>query len=75
MITIQPNRSKPDYRICSGVSPFTKIIECSRYDKLGVLMITVAWITLILPLMTVAIFYPTRYGKPGLAIKKLRFHY
>ncbi len=45
------------------------IIERGRYDELGVLMITVALITLILPIMTVVLLNPARTGK---AIKNLR---
>ena len=48
------------------------IIERNRYDELGVLMITVALITLILPIMTVVLLNPARTGKPGKAIKNLR---
>jgi MFS family permease len=48
------------------------IIERGRYDELGVLMITVALITLILPIMTVVLLNPARTGKPGKAIKNLR---
>ena len=48
------------------------IIERNRYDELGVLMITVALITLILPIMTVVLLNPAKTGKPGKAIKNLR---
>ena len=48
------------------------IIERNRYDELGALMITVALITLILPIMTVVLLNPAKTGKPGKAIKNLR---
>ena len=51
------------------------MIERSRYDELGVLMITVALITLIFPIMTVVLINSARTGKPGNAIKKLRFQF
>jgi hypothetical protein len=51
------------------------MIERSRYDELGVLMITVALITLILPIMTVVLLNPARTGKPGNPIKNLLNNY
>jgi hypothetical protein len=48
------------------------IIERGRYDELGVLMITVALITLILPIMTVVLLNPARTGKPGKAVTEYR---
>ena len=51
------------------------MIERSRYDELGVLMITVALVTLILPIMAVVLINSARVGKRGNAIKKLRFQF
>jgi hypothetical protein len=51
------------------------IIERSRYDELGVLMITVALISLIVPIMTVVLLNPARTGKFGNAIKNLRIQF
>ncbi len=51
------------------------IIERSRYDELGVLMITVALISLIVPIMTVVLLNPARTGKYGNAIKNLQIQY
>ncbi len=51
------------------------IIERNRYDDLGVLMITAALLTLILPIMTVVLLNPARTGKRGNTIKNLRLHF
>jgi len=51
------------------------LIERSRYDELGVLMVTVALITLIFPIMTVVFINSARTGKFDNAIKKLRFQF
>ena len=51
------------------------IIERGRYDELGALMITVALITLILPIITVVLLNPARTGKPGNTIKNLRLQF
>jgi len=51
------------------------IIERGRYDELGALMITVALITLILPIITVVLLNPARTGKPGSTIKNLRLQF
>ncbi len=51
------------------------MIERSRYDELGVLMITVALITLILPIITVVLLNPAKTGKPGNAIRNLRLQF
>jgi hypothetical protein len=51
------------------------IIERGRYDELGVLMITVALISLIVPIMTVVLLNPARTGKFGNAIKNLRIQF
>lgn len=48
------------------------MIERGRYDELGVLMITVALITLILPIVTVILVNPAQSGTPGRMLKKLR---
>ncbi len=51
------------------------VIERGRYDELGVLMITVALISLILPIMTVVLLNPAITDKPGNAIKNLRLQF
>jgi len=51
------------------------MIERGRYDELGVLMITVALITLIFPIMTVVLIISARTGKSGNAFRKLRFQF
>jgi hypothetical protein len=48
------------------------MIERGRYDELGVLMITVALMTLILPIITVVLLNPAKTGNPNNIIKKLR---
>jgi hypothetical protein len=49
------------------------MIERGRYDELGVLMITVALMTLILPIITVVLLNPAKTGNPGSISKKLRY--
>jgi len=51
------------------------MIERSRYDELGVLMITVALVSLLLPIMTVILINSARTGKPGKLIKNLLNNY
>jgi MFS family permease len=51
------------------------IIERGRYDELGALMITVALISLILPIVTVVLFKTARPDKPGHAKKYLRLQF
>jgi len=43
------------------------VIERGRYDELGVLMVTAALISLILPIITVLLLNPSRTGKAGKA--------
>jgi hypothetical protein len=45
------------------------VIERGQYDELGVLMITVALLTLILPILTVILFNPAKIGGPRGAIR------
>ncbi len=52
------------------------IIERGRYDELGVLMITVAFISLMIPIMAVVLLNPAkRAGQSGSAMKNLRLHF
>jgi len=51
------------------------LIERGRYDELGVLMITVALISLIVPIVTVVLLNPSRTGKTGNAPRHLRLQF
>jgi MFS family permease len=49
------------------------VIERGRYDELGILMITVALMSLIIPIMTVVMLTPSRPAKTGTTPSRLRF--
>ena len=51
------------------------VIERGQYNELGALMITVALISLIIPIMTVVWLTPARSGKFGDASKSRRFQF
>jgi MFS family permease len=60
-----------------GTTYLNKIftIERGHYDELGVLMITVAVLTLVVPIFTVILFNPARFGKSGGAFRMPRLQF
>jgi len=51
------------------------VVERGRYDELGVLMVTAALISLILPIITVLLVNPSRTGRTGKAPGHLGFEF